>query len=56
MVSSELEPSSVGEEGENSLAAVPSLFVTRDRFQGRWFFHGPEGEMISGCFLEVGDP
>ena len=51
LVSSEIESSPVGGEGENDLAAVPSLSGTRDWFQGRL-----EGGMVSGCFLEVGDP
>ena len=51
MVSSEIESSPVGGEGENGLAAVPSLSDTSDPFKGR-----PEGGMVSGCFLEVGDP
>lgn len=49
MVSSEIESSPVGGEGENGLAAV--LSGTRNRFHGR-----PEGMMVSGYFLEVGDP
>ena len=51
LVSSEIESSPVGGEGENGLAAVPSLSDTSDPFKGR-----PEGGMVSGCFLEVGDP
>ena len=49
LVSSEIESSPVGGEGENGPAAV--LSGTRDRFQGRL-----EGGMVSGYFLEVGDP
>lgn len=53
MVSSEIESSPVGGEGENGLAAVPSLSDTSDPFQGR-----PEGgfRMFPDVSWRLGTP